>query len=67
MGWLPCYGKSNSRAKKNKKMEQMPIDQIRPTSGKAFFLNVKVKKTSFNFFFLFHFNHAVTGRKGLLC
>ncbi|XVE61776.1 hypothetical protein DITRI_Ditri06bG0066700 [Diplodiscus trichospermus] len=37
MGWLPCSGKSNAKAnksKKNKKMEQMPPDQIKATSDK---------------------------------
>ncbi|XP_050384199.1 probable serine/threonine-protein kinase PBL7 [Argentina anserina] len=39
MGWIPCSGNSNSRAKKNKKkrkssveLEQRPFDQIKPTS-----------------------------------
>ncbi|XWS55759.1 hypothetical protein CRYUN_Cryun09bG0028200 [Craigia yunnanensis] len=38
MGWLPCYGKSNTNAnksKKNKKMEQMPLDQTKTTSGSS--------------------------------
>ncbi|XP_022742467.1 probable serine/threonine-protein kinase PBL7 isoform X1 [Durio zibethinus] len=36
MGWLPCCGKSNTKAnksKKNKNMQQMPLDQIKPTSA----------------------------------
>ncbi|XP_004302831.1 PREDICTED: serine/threonine-protein kinase PBS1-like [Fragaria vesca subsp. vesca] len=39
MGWIPCSGNSNSRAKKNKKkrknsieLEERPFDQIKPTS-----------------------------------
>ncbi|XWS43655.1 hypothetical protein CRYUN_Cryun16bG0121800 [Craigia yunnanensis] len=37
MEWLPCFGKSNTKAnksKKNKNMQQMPLDQIKATSDK---------------------------------
>lgn len=37
MGWIPCSGKSNSKAKTKKKkikQEEDPVDQIKPTSGK---------------------------------
>lgn len=40
MGWLPCSGKSNTKAnksKKKKRTEEMALDRLKPTSGKAFF------------------------------
>lgn len=38
MGWLPCSGKSNTKAnksKKKKKMEEMALDRLKPTSEKS--------------------------------